>query len=115
MKDAKGNKVGIGTLLYANLGKYGPCTRIADFKIDPFQMGCDCVYLEEGSVHTNEYGEGTFIPDLDRKPFPVSLESLATSKWSATRTFWQELAVPFRKWWYEFRAELKKALATYKD
>jgi len=114
MKDAKGNKVGIGTLLYANLGDYGPCARICDFKTDPFGRGYDCAYLEWGTTITDEFGNKTFIP-IYSKPQPISLESLKNSYWSATRTFWQELAQPLRKWWYEFRAELKKALATYKD
>lgn len=105
MKDAKGNKVGIGTLLYANLGRYGPCARICDFKKDPFRMGYDCAYIERGTVTTDEFGVITFHPCMGS--FPINLESLQASQWSATRTPWQEIAQQVRKWWYNVKAELK--------
>lgn len=114
MKDAKGNKVGIGTLLYANLGEYGPCVQICGFEKDPFGLGYDCVYLQWGMTITDDFGNQTFLPNFEN-PKPCSLESLEKSYWSATRTWWQELKQPFRKWWYSFRYELKKALASYKD
>ncbi len=109
MKDAKGNKVEIGTLLYANLGEYGPCARICDLKKDPFNMGYDCAYLEWVSETTDELGNKTFIPNSAR--YPISLEN---SYWSATRTWWQKIKQPIRTWWYSFRHELKELKQTIK-
>lgn len=94
MKDAKGNTVEVGTPLYANLGDYGPCATIVDYR--------------NGLVYVQYNNE--------RKPFPMTLHSLENSYWSATRTWWQGIKAEFReRWWYSFRYELKKALATYKD
>jgi hypothetical protein len=107
MKDAKGNTVKVGIRLYASLGDYGPCATIVDFKVDPFEGGYDCAYIRY---------------DSELRSFPISVDSLRNSYWSATATWeqrknnwWrQEIKYPLKTWWNAFRYELKKHLKVTK-
>lgn len=100
MKDGNGNKVGIGTPLYANLGEYGPCCQIVG--ADPQYK--DTVLLSFGTFVNGEffqnrptleyeyhdvynYRRGEYEIELrlvEKGPFRMTLESLNRSYWSAT-------------------------------
>ena len=105
MKDCKGNPIGVGTLLFANKGKYGPCAKIVGTKND-------CAVLQHGTV----LEDGSFfpIPQFDsrglRESFIIKIDQMANTYWASTQSVWQEIAQHFRRSFYQARYELSEAI-----
>lgn len=113
MPNSNENQIGVGTLLYANNGKYGPCARV---------VGRDAIGWQVQHGITTE--NGTFIPndphryewnwrtrqyELVNRPF-FRIADFSQTFWSPVQSVAQEIAAYFRRHWYEIQGFFKYEL-----